>query len=430
MAGNNQLNRKTDTITEVKYKVTPVKWPLLFVGFLYKYPYQRLNLLIMIEIKNFSLLINLDLAEMKTFNINQKLSLNKTVTMKKIFLFLVSGIMLIPFHEAFSQTASVDNAKLDSAIKVADRIIETDPRIFFKNVESIIVFSDGKLKFEKYYNGYNGDSLHLIQSQTKSIVALLMGIAIDKGFVENENVQVASYFPEYFSNGDKLKSRVTIRDLLTMTAGFAWEEMIPFENPENDNAKMYRSGNWLQYSLSRPMATEPFREFKYNSGCPMIVAGIIEKATKMRLDEFADKYLFGPLSINNYSWLEDPAGFFHAGGGLRMLPADVVKIGILVLNNGKWASRQVVSEGWIRKMIRPYISTSMDSSEYGYFWWIRDLPKRENKSIMVASAEGAGGQKLYVFPDYRLVIAFTERNYTTPQVSPLFIKESVLPVLD
>jgi len=337
--------------------------------------------------------------------------------------------MLIPFPNVIAQPASVDNLKLDSAIRVADRLIETDTRVFFKNVESIIVFSGGKLKFEKYYNGYKRDSLHLIQSQTKSIVALLMGIAIDKGFIENENIPVASYFPEFF-NKDKLKSGVTIRHLLTMTAGFAWEEMIPFENPENDNAKMYRSGDWLRYSLSRPMATEPFKEFTYNSGCPMIVAGIIEKATKMRLDDFADKYLFGPLKINNYSWLKDPAGFCHAGGGLSMLPADIVKIGILVLNNGKWGGSQVVSEEWIRKMISPYISTSMDSSEYGYFWWIRDWAKRENKTVMIASAEGAGGQKLYVFPEYKLIISFTEHNYTTPQVSPLFINESVLPVLD
>jgi len=368
--------------------------------------------------------------KMKTFSLNKRLTLIKTLTMNKIFLFLVSGIMLIPFPNAFAQSASVDNLKLDSAIRVADRIIETDTRIFFKNVESIIVFSDGKLKFEKYYNGNKRDSLHLIQSQTKSIMALLMGIAIDKGFVENENVPVKFYFPEYFSNGDKLKSGVTIRDLLTMTAGFAWEEMIPFDDPNNDNANMFESGNWLQYSLSRPMATEPFKEFKYNSGCPMIVAGIIEKATKMKLDDFADKYLFGPLKINRYTWLKDRAGFCHAGGGLSMLPADVVKIGILVSNNGKWDSKQVVTEEWIRKVTISYISTSFDTSGYGYFWWIRDMRIRENKTIMMASAEGAGGQKLYVFPDYKLIIAFTEHNYTTPQVSPLFINESVLPLLD
>ncbi len=391
----------------------------------------------MIEITNFPKLNNINFTEMKPFGIRSvfsvccsRVTIIKTLTMNKIYLFLVSGIMLIPFPNIIAQPASVDNLKLDSAIMVADRIIETDNRIFFKNVESIIVFSDGRLKFEKYYNGYNGDSLHLIQSQTKSIVALLMGIAIDKGFVENENIPVASYFPEYFNKEDKLKSGVTIRHLLTMTAGFSWEEMMPFDDPANDNARMYRSGNWLRYSLSRPMATEPFKEFKYNSGCPMIVAGIIEKATKMRLDEFADNYLFGPLNINNYSWLKDPAGFCHAGGGLRMLPSDVVKIGILVLNNGKWDRKPVVSEEWIRKMTKSYTATSIDTSEYGYFWWIRYLPVRENQTIMMASAEGAGGQKLYVFPDYRLVIAFTERNYTTPQVSPLFIKESVLPVFD
>jgi len=391
----------------------------------------------MIEITNLPKLKNINFTEMKPSNMRtvfsvycSRIAIIKTLAMNKIFLFLVSGIMLIPFPNILAQPASVDNLKLDSAIMVADRIIETDNRIFFKNVESIIVFSDGELNFEKYYNGYKRDSLHLIQSQTKSIVALLMGIAIDKGFIENENVPVAFYFPEYFSNGDKLKSGVTIRDLLTMTAGFEWEEMIPFDDPENDNARMYRSGNWLRYSLSRPMAAEPSREFKYNSGCPMIVAGIIEKATKMPLDDFAEKYLFGPLKINNYSWLKDPAGFCHAGGGLSMLPADIVKIGILVSNNGKWDGRQVVSEEWIRKVTRSYISTSFDTSGYGYFWWIRDMHIKGNKTIMMASAEGAGGQKLYVFPEYKLIISFTEHNYTTPQVGPLFINESVLPVFD
>jgi hypothetical protein len=102
----------------------------------------------MIEIKNFSIHIKINLTEMKTFSTNQRLTLIKTLTMNKISLFLVSGIMLIPFQNALTQPAFVDNLKLDTAIMKADRIIETDTRIFFKNVESIIVFSNGKLKFD------------------------------------------------------------------------------------------------------------------------------------------------------------------------------------------------------------------------------------------------------------------------------------------
>lgn len=327
----------------------------------------------------------------------------------------------------FSQTIDINS--LDSVINEADRIITTDNRQFFKNVESIIVYSNGQIRFENYYNGYKKDSLHQIQSQTKSIVALLTGIVIDKGFVRDENEKVSTYFPTYFNESDRLKTSVNIRDLLTMSAGFRWEEMLPFNDPGNDNTNMFQSNNWLDYSLSLTMADKPFTVFKYNSGCPMIVAGIIEIATKMKLDEFAIKYLFEPLKIQEFIWLKDSTGFCHAGGGLLMKPIDIVKIGIILINKGKWENKQLISEKWIEKLTTPYFSTSFDDSNYGYFWWIRDMKTDNGRTIKVLTAEGAGGQKLYIFPEYDLIISFTERNYNTPQVSPLFIRESILPIL-
>jgi CubicO group peptidase (beta-lactamase class C family) len=177
------------------------------------------------------------------------------------------------------------------------------------------------------------------------------------------------------------------------------------------------------------MAERPFTEFKYNSGCPMIVAGIIEKTSGMKIDEFAKKYLFEPLEIVKYRWLKDSTGFCHAGGGLFLKPVDIMKIGVLVMNNGKWKNLQLISEDWIKKATRSYMSTSFDISTYGYFWWIRDRRTIGDKTTKVLSAEGAGGQKLYIFPEYKLIVAFTEHNYTTPQVSPIFIEESVLPLL-
>lgn len=343
----------------------------------------------------------------------------------KIIILIVCSLLIA--YNTFSQ--EIENLKLDSAILKADRIIETDTREFFKNVESLIVYSDGEIKFEKYYNGFNKDSLHRTQSQTKSVVALLTGIAIDKGFIKSENETVSSYFSDFINQGNGMKSTVTIRDLLTMSAGFEWEEMIPLDDPQNDLIKMFNSGNWLKYAISRPMAKKPFTEFKYNSGCPMIVAGIIEKAAKMKLDEFAVKYLFEPLQIKNYRWLKDSTGFCHAGGGLNLKPIDMLKIGMLVLNKGKWENQQLISEGWINKATSSYLPTSFDISTYGYFWWIREMKINEGKTTKLVSAEGAGGQKLYIFPEYKLIISFTERNYSTPQVSPIFIQESILPLM-
>jgi CubicO group peptidase (beta-lactamase class C family) len=322
------------------------------------------------------------------------------------------------------------HSELESAILKADSLIENNPRVFFKNVESLMVYSQDKIVFEKYYNGFSKDSLHHTQSQTKSIAALLMGIAIDKGFIKSENEPVSKFFPEYFEK-DPLKSTVTICDLLTMSAGFEWEELkIPFNDPKNDNANMFHSNSWLNYVLNRNMACKPFTQFNYNSGCPIIVAGIIEKATKMKLDKFAEKYLFEPLEIKHYRWLKDNTGFCHAGDGLWMKPMDMVKIGIMVMNNGKWKNQQIVSSDWIEKLTTPYLQTSYDIAKYGYFWWIRDIKLQNGNTVKQLSAEGAGGQKLYIFPEYKLIVSFNERNYNTPQVGPMFIKESIIPLFN
>ena len=161
---------------------------------------------------------------------------------------ILSAILLITLNLK-SQTIQVSD--LDSAIATADRLIETNPRIFFKNVESFIVSHDGEIRFEKYYSGIHKDSLHHIQSQTKSIVSLLLGIAIDKGFVQSEDELVRNYFPEYFNSKGSKKSDLRIKDLLTMSAGFEWEEMIPFDDPKNDNINMFNSGDYLKYILSK-----------------------------------------------------------------------------------------------------------------------------------------------------------------------------------
>ena len=214
-----------------------------------------------------------------------------------------------------------------------------------------------------------------------------------------------------------------------MSAGFEWEEMVPLNDPNNDNMNMYRSNNYLQYILSKPVVRSPFTAFHYNSGCPMIVAGIIEQASGMSLESFAEKYLFEELDIRKYFWLKDSAGFCHAGGGLFLRPADVLKIGILVLQHGMWGDQEIVSRNWIEKTTQAYFPTGFDISRYGYFWWVREMARPDGSTTTVISAEGAGGQRLYLFPHYGLIVAFTERNYSTPLVSPLFIRESILPIL-
>jgi CubicO group peptidase (beta-lactamase class C family) len=350
------------------------------------------------------------------------------MTKRSVFgtIYLIATLLLV--CSAFAQKQ--ETMTLKSAIANAHGKIETDTRSYFRNIESFIVSSKGRIIFEQYYYGASKDSLHITQSQTKSIVALLLGIAIDKGYVRNDDECIARYFSDYFDPGDDAECAIRIRDVLTMSAGMRWEEMLPFNDPRNDNITMFRSGNWLHYVLTRPLLKKQTTGFKYNSGCPMIIAGIIQKTTGMTLDEFAQKHLFAPLGIEKFSWQKDSTGFCHAGGGLFLKPVDMIKIGELVLHKGKWGNVQVVSESWIRKATQPYFATTFNGYSYGYFWWVKKVKINETTTTTVISAQGAGGQYLYVFPEYDLVVAFTEHNYGTPLVGPFIVENYLVPALE
>jgi len=330
---------------------------------------------------------------------------------------------------SLSLIAQTSISALGNAITKAENRIETSSIPSFRNLESFIVWHAGSYKHINYYNGVSGEALHQVQSQTKSIVSLLMGIAIDKGFVKDEYEPISFFFPEFFRVSDSLKSLITIRDLLTMSAGLEWEEMLPFNDQRNNNIRMNYSGSYLRYALSLPMASKPYTEFKYNSGSPMIVAGIIERTAEMPLEKFAEKYLFGPLEIINYRWLKDSTGLCHAGGGLFLKPEDMVKIGVMVLNKGKWEGKNIVPEEWLCRSFEPYFKTTFNDHSYGYFWWIKDMKVSNGKSTKVISAQGAGGQYMYIIPEYDLIVSFTEDNFGTPLVGPFLFEAYILPAL-
>ena len=340
----------------------------------------------------------------------------------------VITLALIIFSSAWL-AAQTSISALDNAITRAENRIETSSMPSFRNLESFLVWSEGDFRHVKYFNGVSSQTIHQIQSQTKSIISLLLGIAVDKGFVKSEYEPVSAFFPEYFNDKDTLKSLVIIRDLLTMSAGFEWEEMLPFNDQRNNNIRMNYSGSYLKYALSRPMASQPSAEFKYNSGAPMIVAGIIEKTANMPLDRFAEKYLFNPLNINEYRWIKDSTGLCHAGGGLFLKPEDMVKIGALVLNKGKWEEENIVPEEWLRRSFEPYFETTFSDHSFGYFWWIKEMRISDNKTTRVISAQGAGGQYMFIIPEYNLIVAFTENNFGTPLVGPFLFEAYILPAL-
>ena len=272
-----------------------------------------------------------------------------------------------------------DDVGMDS-LKL-DGLIQKTQRGDFKNIHSILVIKDGKLVVEQYFNGFHRGDLETLRSATKSITSILVGIAIDKGLISSVNERIERFFPEYAQSWDERKRPITVRDLLTMTAGFDWDQS-SLANPgdpsnHGSESEMERSDDMIKFVLQRPMRDIPGTRFEYNSGATILLAGILQKSSGMQVDEFARRNLFAPLGIERVDWWRqkrDGMPLTHAGLFLR--PIDMAKIGYLVLNDGKWNGRQIVSEQWISQSTAPSLNP-----RYGYQWWLDSFRAWEWRQI-------------------------------------------------
>lgn len=276
-------------------------------------------------------------------------------------------------------------------------------------------------------------------SATKSIVALLVGIAVDRGEIGSIDDKVLSYFPDYqVKRGEKTIYDVTIRHLLTMRA--------PYKGKGDPWSKVCISENWTYASLDflggRGGLTD---EFNYKTVCLHILSGILYKATGMTTVDYANEYLFKPLGIaeheNYYAksaeehkhftmdkepktnvWFADRDGLGTPGYGLCMCAKDMAKIGQLCLNEGVWEGKQIISASWIKDMTRPRkIEGQMwRGMMYGYLWWITNPEKN------IYAAIGNSGNVIYVNPDKNVVVSVA--SYFKPTIFDRvdFIEEYVL----
>jgi CubicO group peptidase (beta-lactamase class C family) len=276
---------------------------------------------------------------------------------------------------------------------------------------------------------YQKGDLHTMQSVSKSVTSLLIGIAIDDQFLKNENDLILKYFKDYdLTDLDERWSSMTLKHILTMTTGITWDEStIPYTDPNNSCAGMEKSEDWIQFVLDQPMDAEPGEKYVYNSGATMLLSHIIEKTTGMEVEEYCYQNLFKPLGIEKYYWKRTPKGLADTEGGLYLLPDDIARISYLVLNDGFWRNKQVVSKNWIKRSIEPHVNIhypSERSYRYGYKWWILPHANEENFAI---SGLGLGGQRPIIFPDHNIVAVFTGWNiYDKPSLDPLLAIDKVL----
>jgi CubicO group peptidase (beta-lactamase class C family) len=271
-----------------------------------------------------------------------------------------------------------------------------------------------------------------------------MGIAIDKGLVRNVNQRVYPFFPgqTLLTNSDTLKRSMTIKDLLNMESGFDCEEFNDGKDCETD---MMATKDWLRFSLALPMKDPPGRVWAYTSCDPMIIGGIISQAAKMSIMEFAKRYLFQPLGIINYRWTVDPSGHGMTAGSFYIRPADMMKIGDLVRQNGMWQGKRIVSESWLKESTRTPISIPEFSfvkysrsavaipqpTYYGYYWYKESIKTKTYKED-VLFASGNGGQYIMIIKRLDLVVVFTQGNYNSWKAKRAFdlLARFILPLYE
>jgi len=251
---------------------------------------------------------------------------------------------------------------------------------------------------------YQGTDLHSMQSVSKTVSSIILGIAITRGdFLAGLDTPLLKYFDvAKVKNVDERKRRITLRHVLTMSTGLDWNEEVAYDDPRNDSSVMEAADDWVQYVVDRPMAQEPGKVFNYSSGVSALLAYIFQKETGQDIERYGEKYLFQPLGMDHF-WKRTPLGLPDTEGGLFLSTTDLAKIGYLYLHNGMWDGKQIVSKDWVAQSLAPSIDAE-EGFKYGYKWWL--LPRTDRPGY-VWMARGFGGQRLMVFPEENLIAVFT-----------------------
>ncbi|MFX0054531.1 MAG: serine hydrolase domain-containing protein [Promethearchaeota archaeon] len=294
------------------------------------------------------------------------------------------------------------------------------------SIDGIVIVKNGYVIMEEYPSAYGPNSTHQIFSCTKSITSTLFGIAIDYGYINGVNESVLDFFDDRpIENMDSRKNSITVKHLLTMTAGFEWAEL--YRESESDFDQMTRTSDWVQYVLDRPMESEPGLKFVYNSGASHLLSAILQIATGVTMSEFARTHLFSLLGIQDFEWSEDSEGITNGGTQLRLRPLDMAKIGYLHLRNGQWDGEQILSPGWIDDATSPFVNTTLreapgliESIGYGYQWWV-------HSELGAYSAFGWGGQSIIIVPEHDIVAVVTARSSDPSIYASRILAQWILP---
>jgi CubicO group peptidase (beta-lactamase class C family) len=263
-------------------------------------------------------------------------------------------------------------------------------------LHSLLVSRRGALVLEYYAKGMRATRPANVKSASKSIIATLVGIAIERGLVKSIREPITTWFPELRKDPDTRKQTITIEDLLTMRSG------LDSTSGRNYGAWV-RSGHWVRYALARPLVSEPGGEMEYSTGTSHLLSAILTKATGMSTWQFAQESRAKPLGFTLARWPQDPQGIYFGGNEMLLTPKQMVSIGELWLRRGLANGRQIVPADWVDTSCVPRTTSAWDSTRrYGYGWWIQTFEGGTS-----CFAWGYGGQYIMIFRELDLVVVAT-----------------------
>src|SRR5262245_3364615 len=300
------------------------------------------------------------------------------------------------------------------------------------NLHSLLVGRSGRLVAELYRKGqdrsprdffsrevsFGPDDRHDMRSISKSVVGLLFGIVREDGRLPALSTPVVDLYPDYPNlTSEPARRSITIEHLLTMSNGLEWHETVAtYGSFSNDETRLFWDWSPVKFVLSKPVVAPAGQSFDYNGGNTAVIADLLERATGTSLDRLARNRLFEPLGISDSEWIGNLWGRPMAYAGLRLKPRDLLKIGQMMLDQGRWQGRQVVPAEWVAESIRPHIATGKGAgSGYGYFWWTGTVDW-QGKKLPWSAAVGNGGQRLFLVPALDLAMVITAGVYNDARI--------------
>lgn len=268
------------------------------------------------------------------------------------------------------------------------------------DLHSLLISQDGEIILESYFNGRDRFQPANTKSASKSIISALVGIAIDRGYVESVDQPIADYFPE-LNRADvpEAKQQITVGNLLSMQGGLA-------STSGGNYGSWVLSDNWVQAALDRPLVAEPGTDMIYSTGSTHLLSAIIERASDMSTREFAQQYLASPMNFRLAYWSRDPQGIYFGGNDMEITPRQMLAFGQLYLDDGRFQDTPVLPADWVQASFEPRVLSPRGQGRYyGYGWALRDIA-----GLRVPLAWGFGGQMIFVVRELDMVVVMTSNS--------------------